>query len=190
MQVLFRSDAQQAILALLYLDDEVATAGATVRDLAHRVGVSEATVSREVSRLVAIGAARERRAGNQRIVSPGPDNQLTHHLAGLLRATAGPEVVLRRLLAGRDDLVRAAIFGSYAARARGEPGPVPGDVDLLLVGDIPLEEAYDLAHEATVEIGMEVNPVVRTAAEWEADETGLGAHRAHRPKLPLHTQPA
>jgi predicted nucleotidyltransferase len=149
------------------------------------VGVSEAAVSREVTRLVAIGAASERRAGNQRIVGPGRDSQLTHHLAGLLRATVGPEVVLRRLLADRDDLVRAAIFGSYAARAAGEPGPVPGDVDLLLIGDIPFEDAYDLAHQASIETGMEINPVVRTVAEWEADETSFAAQVDRGPTIEL-----
>lgn len=185
MQALFRSDTQQALLALLYLDAEVAGSGATVRELARRIGVSEASVSREVSRLVAIGAASERRAGNQRIVGPGRDSQLTHHLAGLLRATVGPEVVLRRLLAGRNDVARAAIYGSYAARAAGEPGPVPGDVDLLLIGDIPFEDAYDLAHRASVETGMEINPLVRTVTEWETDESGFAAEVDRGPTIEL-----
>jgi predicted nucleotidyltransferase len=29
-----------------------------------------------------------------------------------------------------------AVFGSWAARYRGERGPVPGDVDLLVVGTV------------------------------------------------------
>lgn len=185
MQTLFRSETQEALLALLYLDHEIATSGATIRELARRVGVSEATVSREVTRLVAAGAAQDVRAGNQRIVRPGPESALTHHLAGLLRATTGPEVVLRRLVGDRDDLERAAIFGSYAARAAGEAGAPPGDIDLLLVGEISLEDAYDLAHQASVEIGMEVNPVVRTSAEWEGDETGFAAELRQRPTIEL-----
>lgn len=119
------------------------------------------------------GAVVERRAGNQRIVARAPDGQLSRHLDGLLRATVGPEVVLRGLVAGRDDLERALIFGSYAARAAGVPGPPPGDIDVLLVGDIAFDDAYEFAAEASRRIGIEVNPVVRSAAEWAADDSGF-----------------
>ena len=185
MQTLFRSEVVEQLLALLYLDPEIATSGATVRQLARRIGTSEATVSREVSRLVEAAAATEERAGNQRIVRPAADGPLAYHLAGLLRATVGPEVVLRRHLAGRPDIEQAAIFGSYAARAAGEPGPPPGDIDLLLIGDISFEDGYDLAHLVSRELGMEVNPVIRTVEEWENDNTGFAAEVRARPTIVL-----
>lgn len=185
MQTLFRSEVVEQLLALLYLDPEIATSGATVRQLARRIGTSEATVSREVSRLVEAAAATEERAGNQRIVRPAADGPLAYHLAGLLRATVGPEVVLRRHLAGRPDIERAAIFGSYAARAAGEPGSPPGDIDLLLIGGISFEDGYDLAHLVSRELGMEVNPVIRTAEEWENDDSGFAAEVRARPTIVL-----
>jgi DNA-binding transcriptional ArsR family regulator len=185
VKTLFRSEVVQQLLALLYLDHAIGTSGATVRELARRIGSSEATVSREVTRLVEAGAATEERAGNQRIVRPAPSGALAFHLAGLLRATVGPEVVLRRQLAGRADVERAAIFGSYAARAAGEPGPAPGDIDLLLVGDISFEDGYDLAHTASRELGREVNPVIRTVEEWESDDTGFAAEVRARPTIVL-----
>jgi hypothetical protein len=80
---------------------------------------------------------------------------------------------------------RAVIFGSYAARATGEPGPPPGDIDLLLIGDISFEDGYDLAHAASRELGMEVNPVIRTVEEWENDGTGFAAEVRARPTLVL-----
>jgi len=185
MQTLFRSEVVQQLLALLYLAPDIATSGATVRQLARRISTSEATVSREVSRLVEAGAATEERAGNQRIVRPAPEGPLAYHLAGLLRATVGPEVILRRHLAGRADVERAAIFGSYAARAAGEPGAPPGDIDLLLIGDLSFEDGYDLAHEASRELSIEVNPVIRTVEEWENDETGFAAEVRARPTITL-----
>jgi len=190
MQTLFRTETLQQLLALLYLDHEISISGATVRQLARRVGTSEATVSREVSRLIQAGAATEERAGNQRIVRPAPEGQLAFHLAGLLRATSGPQVILRRHLAGRTDIVRAAIFGSYAARAGGEPGPPPGDIDLLLIGDISFDDGYDLAHAASLELGMEINPVIRTVEEWEKDDTGFAAEVRERPTIELTGPPA
>jgi DNA-binding transcriptional ArsR family regulator len=185
MQTLLRSEVSQQLLALLYLDPDIGTAGSTVRQLARRIGTSEATVSREVTRLVQAGAATEERAGNRRIVRQAPEGPLAFHLAGLLRATIGPEVVLRRLLAGRSDIVRAAIFGSYAARAAGEPGPPPRDIDLLLIGDISFEDGYDLAHAASRELGIEINPVIRTFEEWEDDDTGFAAEVRARPTIDL-----
>jgi len=190
MQTLFRSEVLQQLLTLLYLDHEISTSGATVRQLARRIGTSEATISRDVSRLVRAGAATEERAGNQRIVRPAPDGPLAFHLAGLLRATVGPEVILRRHLADRTDIERAAIFGSYAARAAGEPGPPPGDIDLLLIGDISFDDGYDLAHAASRELGMEVNPVIRTIEEWENDDTGFAAEVEKRPTIELKSPPA
>lgn len=190
MQTLFRSEVVQQLLAQLYLDHDIAASGATVRQLARRIGTSEATASREVSRLIEAGAATEERAGNQRIVRPTPDGPLAFHLAGLLRATVGPEVVLRRHLAGRDNIEWAAIFGSYAARAAGEPGPPPGDIDLLLIGDLSFEEGYDLAHEASRELGMEVNPVIRTVEEWKHDDTGFAAEVRERPTVILKSPAA
>jgi DNA-binding transcriptional ArsR family regulator len=185
MQTLLRSEVSQQLLALLYLDPDISASGSTVRRLARRIGTSEATVSREVTRLVQAGAATEERSGNQRIVRPAPEGPLAFHLTGLLRAIVGPEVVLRRHLAGRGDVVRAAIFGSYAARAAGEPGPQPRDIDLLLVGDISLEDGYDLANAVSRELGIEVNPVIRTVEEWENDETGFAAEVRARPTVEL-----
>jgi DNA-binding transcriptional ArsR family regulator len=190
MQTLFRSDVVEQLLALLYLDHDIATSGATIRQLARRIGTSEATISREVSRLVQAGAATDERAGNQRIVRPAPEGPLAFHLTGLLRATVGPEVILRRKLAGRADVDRSVIFGSYAARAAGEPGPPPGDIDLLLIGDISFEDGYDLAHAASRELGMEVNPVIRTVEEWEHNDTGFAAEVRARPTIVLKGPPA
>lgn len=189
MQALFRSEAQVRLLTQLYLRDD-AQSGISVRELARRIGTSEATASREVSRLVSAGAASERRVGNQRLVGPAPDSALTRHLVGLLRAVAGPEVVLRKLVGERTDLERAAIFGSFAARLAGEPGPPPGDIDLLLVGQITFEDAYDLAHLASLELGIEVNPVVRHPDEWDHDTTGFATSVREGPVIDLLDQDA
>lgn len=184
MQTLFRSATQERLLALVYLDP-VCADGCTVRRLARTLGVAESTVSREVSRLVGAGAVAERRAGNQRIVTRAPDGPLPRHLEGLLRATVGPEVVLRTLVVGRDDLDGALLFGSYASRATGAPGPPPGDIDVLLVGDIGFDDAYELAEEASRRIGLDVNPVVRSTAEWAADDSGFATTLRAGPTIDL-----
>ncbi len=182
--VLFRTRTQHGVLAALYLATDADNPW-TVRRLAEQVGSSEASVSREVSRLLKAGLVTEQRVGNQRLVRPVTAGAVAHHLAGLLRATIGPVVVLRRLLEDRKDVERAVIFGSYAARAAGGSGPLPGDIDLLLLGEIDPQDAYDLAHRATRETGIEITPVVRTSKEWETDDTGFARTVRERPTIDL-----
>lgn len=101
----------------------------------------------------------------------------------LLRATIDPEIALRQMLRGCTDVERAAVFGSDAARASGEPGPPPSDIDLLLIGDIPFEDGDDLAVTVGRDLDLPVNPVIRTPEEWDNDETGFTAEVQARPKV-------
>jgi predicted nucleotidyltransferase len=42
----------------------------------------------------------------------------------------------------------AVIYGSWAARYRGEPGPAPADVDILVVGTADPDDLDDVAERA------------------------------------------
>lgn len=181
--VLFRSDTQAAVLAALYLARPEEPW--TIRRLAEHAGASEAQVSREVTRLVDAGLAEEERRGNQRLVAAVEDGPVAHHLRGLLNATLGAPVVLRQLFADRDDVDQATIFGSYAARAAGRPGPPPGDVDLLVIGEISPQVVYDLARDASLQLGLEVVPVIRTSDEWARDDSGFASEVRSAPSIDL-----
>lgn len=69
--------------------------------------------------------------------------------------------------------MQVAIFGSWAARWRGDPGPPPNDIDLLVVGDVEYAEVWDRAAELSSQLGLEVNPVIRTVEEWEGEDSGF-----------------
>ena len=59
------------------------------------------------------------------------------------------------------------VFGSWAARYHGEAGPLPGDIDVLVVGDnVDRTELYAAAERAEGRLGMPVNPVVRPTGSW------------------------
>jgi DNA-binding transcriptional ArsR family regulator len=174
---LFRTDAQQTILALLHLEADPERP-LTVGGVSELTGIPMTTVSRELTRLRDAGLITERREGNQRRVTAVTSGPVAHHVRGLLLATSGAHLVLRRMLqerraAGRDDLLEAVIFGSFAEFVRGELKRPPNDIDVLLVGDIDPQEAYDIAYRASLELSYEVNPVVRTAGEWETDHSGF-----------------
>ena len=94
-----------------------------------------------------------------------------HPAAGALRTlvdlTLGPLIDLRHLyeLTG---VQKVLIFGSWARRHLGEPGPTPRDVDVLLVGhpDPPDVEAACL--EVSGRLGIDVNPVIVSQSQFES----------------------
>jgi len=69
--------------------------------------------------------------------------------------------------------IKIALFGSWAARYRAEPGPAPNDVDVLLVGDVDRDDAYEAARRAERRLGFPVNPTLLTASRWEGGEDPL-----------------
>lgn len=58
------------------------------------------------------------------------------------------------------------LLGSWAARYEGQAGPPPNDIDVLVVGKVDRADVFDAADRANARLGIEVNPVVRTANQW------------------------
>ena len=77
---------------------------------------------------------------------------------------------------GSADVTRASLsqrwddYGGAAARYQGEPGPVPGDVDVLVVGETDRDDVYDAADRASTQLHREVNPSVVSVHRWSAPE--------------------
>lgn len=116
-----------------------------------------ATVSREADRLGAAGLIKERRYGNMRLVRAATDTVVSRPLTDLLAATFGPLPVLGELLAEVAGVAEAYIYGSWAARHEGVPGPVPRDIDVLVIGTADEDDLDDAARSAESRLGREVN---------------------------------
>lgn len=162
---IFRSEAQYRLVGELFTHPG---REATVGELARAVGASHATVSREVSRLEEAGLVSTRMEGRRRLVSAQP-SPVFRPLRDLMAVVYGVPAVLREEFGDLDADV--AIFGSWADRWFGEPGPVPNDVDVLVVGDVEPSVAWGAAARATRRLGMEVNVVVRRDVEWDGDNS-------------------
>lgn len=72
------------------------------------------------------------------------------------------------MLSGIAGVEEAYIYGSWAARYLGEPGPVPHDVDVLIIGTADENNLYDIAREAEHRLGREVNISAVSPQYWEA----------------------
>ena len=164
---LFRSDQQLRLLGVLFAQAE---GEIPLGELAERAQVAQATASREIARLEEHGLVVTRTMGRNKLVRPNWDLPWASELRSILVQTVG---VLGRLGEALSD-VRGAdeayIFGSWAARYEGEPGPPPRDVDVVVVGDAALRTVRHACRAVEQDLRIEINPVVIDRGRWEADE--------------------
>jgi DNA-binding transcriptional ArsR family regulator len=178
---LFRSRLQAALLARLFL---VADEGETLAELARQLDADPASVQREVDRLEGAGLLTSRRVGNTRIVRADPDSPVHGELAALLAKAFGPAPLLEAALARLGGIQHAFIFGSWARRFHGEPGPLPRDVDVLIVGEVDPDDLYRAAEEVEGALGVEVNPILVGPEDWE-HPSGVVARVREQPVVEL-----
>jgi DNA-binding transcriptional ArsR family regulator len=176
---IFRSDAQAKLLATLFLD--AGDRGLTLSEIARRSGLAKSQVSRELARLEAGGLTVSERIGRARLVRPDSTSPLHGPLEELVLRALGPVPVIRSLLNGVEGVECAYIFGSWAARYAGVPGPSPADIDLLIVGDPPADQMHELADAAEAALAREVNPTVVTAKRWADAADGFVRTLRDRP---------
>src|SRR6266540_3395683 len=162
---IFRSRHQGELLAalLLHPDREY-----TLTELSQRLKVPLTTLQREVGRLVEAGLIRQRRAGRTRLLGAAPASRYVRPLTELVTLAFGPHLVVEEEFQSLDGLDAAAIFGSWAARYHGVPGPPPNDLDLLVIGQPDRTQLYEAADRAERRLDLPVDPTVRSRRRWSA----------------------
>ncbi|MGW3967031.1 ArsR family transcriptional regulator [Amycolatopsis sp. NPDC005003] len=165
---LLRSRMQGELLGLVLLHPEREY---SITELAEEFGVSATTVLREVERLVVGGIFEDRRVGRSRLVKARTDTPLYRPLSEVIAVTFGPMPLLAEALSGLAGISEAYIYGSWAARYRGEPGPPPGDVDVLVVGSPDPDALFDRAEAVSRRLGREVNVHRISPAAWAESST-------------------
>jgi DNA-binding transcriptional ArsR family regulator len=183
---LLRSPLLGELLAWLFLHPDDSS---SLTELAERFAVSQSTISREATRLVAADLIHETRRGKLRLLRANVESPLARPLTDLLALTYGPIAVLGDLLAPLAGVDRAYIYGSWAARYRGEPGPTPRDVDVLVVGEADEDDLFEVARTAERSLGREVNIHRVAARAWQepGSDPFLASVRS-RPLVPIDVQ--
>jgi hypothetical protein len=178
----FRSRLQADILAALLLnpDNEYSQT-----DLAQRFSAPLSTVHGEVRRLAEAGLLLRRNVGRTTMVMVNRDNRLVKPLTELLVLSWGPLQVVADEFSDLDGAEQVLIFGSWAARYLGQPGPPPHDLDVLIIGGPRREDTYDAADKAQDRLGMPVNPVIRTADAWLTANDPLVRQLQSAPLVPV-----
>ncbi len=167
-----RSDAVGALLAESFTDP---AAEWTIAELGRRAGVGPAVAHKEIARLLDGGVLLDRKEGRNRLVRVNQEHPLYAPMAEIIAATYGPVPVLRQLLQGRDGVERAFLYGSWAARRAGQAGPSPRDLDVMVVGNLDIDDLLEIQQAASDQLHLEVNIHRTTPAAW--------AHPAENPFL-------
>lgn len=163
---IWRSEAQPAVLyAALHLS------GATASSISARFGLTRQQVGTEIHRLERAGIIKLTRVGRSAVVSINADHPAIVGLRPLVDLTIGPFVDLTKLY-DHEGVERVYAFGSWARRHLGEPGPPPGDLDVLVVGTAGRYDIEDACLAISGAHGIAVNPFVVTADEFAHPDTG------------------
>jgi DNA-binding transcriptional ArsR family regulator len=167
---IFRSDVQLQVLGATYLEPERQF---TIAELVERTGKPQPTVAREVERLADAGLVESELHAGRRAVRAATTSPIFQDLKSLLTKTIGPKAVIEEQLSGIKGVEHAAIYGSWAARFHGTPGPQPNDIDVLVIGTVDVAQARAAADAATKTLGKDVNVSVLTPKEWAETKTGF-----------------
>lgn len=179
---IFKSDAQFRLLGELFT---VPGLEVMITELSRRLELPDATVSREVARLLESELLVGRRDGRRHLVSANHDHPMAADLASLLLKAYGPRRMITEALRTLEGVERAFVFGSFAARSSGVDGPAPRDVDVMVIGTSDVVDVWDLTARLSSDLGIEVNATIRTPEEWADDTSGFADQVRSSPQIEL-----
>jgi DNA-binding transcriptional ArsR family regulator len=157
----------------------------TISELSERLRVPYPTLTREMRRLEMAGLVVTEHIGRSKLVHANLESPYARPLAELVTIAFGPPQVLGEEFADVPGIEGLAIFGSFAARAAGEPGPAPADIDVLVLGRPDRDEVYAAARRAEQRLGRPVNTTVRSSDAWELATDGFARQVKSSPMLAI-----
>jgi predicted nucleotidyltransferase len=101
----------------------------------------------------------------------------------------GPPVVIAEEFDEIEDIDAIYIYGSWAARYEGEPGPSPQDIDVLVLGRPDRDDVFDAARRAECRLGREVNVTQRTSHQRQTATDGFAEQVRASPMVEVPYRP-
>jgi len=184
---LFRSEGQARLLTHIYLG--YGRPDAPLAEVARDLGLDPGGVAREATRLEQAGLISSTRVGRQRHVRANTESPYYEPLRDLLARAYGPPRLIGCALAKVKGIERALIYGSWAARFHGQPGPPPNDIDVLVVGDPERRALARIARELSQELGLEMEPHVASPSDYERGASGFLRTVKQGPVVELNLEP-
>jgi DNA-binding transcriptional ArsR family regulator len=157
----------------------------TARELTDRTAAAYQTVTRELRVLTEAGLILDEHVGRTRIVRANTTSPFFSALAELTIKAFGAPQVLAEELAAVSDIDEAWLFGSWAARYEGTPGPPPNDIDVMVLGTPDRDALHDAVQRAEQRLGRPVNATVRTPTQWHDADDGFTRQVKASPRVTI-----
>jgi predicted nucleotidyltransferase len=150
------------VLALLYGSPDQSF---YIRQIARQTGTSVGAVQRELEALAAVGLLGRTALGSQVFYQANRTHPAYEELHSLIAKTLGIFHLLGSALA---PLTKRIVFAFvYGSMARGEE-TAGSDVDLMVVGDVTLDEVLACLAPAERAVGRPINPTVYSLREFRS----------------------
>jgi len=148
---LFTSKLRVEILTLFFSRPEESLYFGEIVKL---TGEDRGNISRELRNLESIGLLVSRKEGNLKYYSLNKNFLLYDELRSIIQKTRGIIGKLKETLSEAKKIDYAFIFGSIASTTE----TAKSDIDLMVIGDIPLENLLRLLRSPEKTFGRDINP--------------------------------
>jgi len=149
------------VLALLY---GRADKSFYVRQIARQVTASVGAVQRELEKLAKVGLLVRTSVGNQVFYQVNQRNPVFSEMRALVGKTVGVFNILRSALEACSEQIKVAfVYGSVARQEE----TAESDIDVMIIGDVQLDEVLSRLSEVETTLGRAVNPTVYPAREFQ-----------------------
>jgi predicted nucleotidyltransferase len=157
---LFSSKVRIELLNTFFLHPEKSF---YLRELERITGEDYKNISNELKNLESIGLLTSSKSGNLKYFSINPGFLIYSELKSIFFKVRGAPGLLKQVLSDSPDIEYAFIFGSFAAGTENDTS----DIDLMIVGKIPLENLLKRLREPEKQLGREINPSLFSLLEMK-----------------------
>jgi predicted nucleotidyltransferase len=156
-----RSKARQRLLAYYFANP---TARLHLRDLAERLDIDPANLSKELRRLETEGLFRSELSGRQKYFQLNRGYPLFAEVRSIVSKTVGASSLIAQSLKQIDGIEQAYLYGSFASNQQ----DAASDIDVLVIGTLRDEALAEAMRKIERQLGREVSYTVLTRREFDS----------------------
>jgi predicted nucleotidyltransferase len=156
-----RSKARQRVLAYYFANP---TARLHLRDLAKRLDIDAANLSKELRRLEAEGLFRSEVSGRQKYFQLNREYPLLAEIRGIVSKTIGAPSLIAQSLKKIEGIEEAYLYGPFASNQQ----DAVSDIDVLVIGAPRSEVLAEAMGKIERQLGRDVNYTVLTRKDVDS----------------------
>ena len=157
----FRSKARQRLLAYYFTNP---SARLYLRELAERLGVDPANLSRELRRLEQEGIFLSEMSGRQKYFRLNRNYPLFDEVRRIVSKTIGAVPLISEAFKKVEGIEEAYLYGSFARNQQ----DAMSDIDILVIGDPRGDVLAEVVRKLERQLGREIHYTILTRKEFNS----------------------